>query len=385
MITQKQIAQQLNLSQSTVANILRGAKVPRYSEETRRAVQETAERLGYQPSRSAQAIRRGRSNLIGIIHFAGMLEIAQRVSTLLPPLITQSGYDFVLIDLRWHGGNVERVLNELIQARVEGVIICHMIESFGAQYTELFRRAGIPMISVFGNNRLNIPVVADDVGSGFAVLTRHLLSLGHQRLMLTTGMANVRPVVERTEGFREGMQGVAEVRDVDAFALLRSRKLRLWAKEGPQAVNLRIDLERYGHNERQAHFEIVCQLHQAGALPDALLCSNDSAAFGAFNAAHSCGLHVPEDLAVTGCDDDDFGKYPLFNLTTLRKDLVTICETAVQRLIAAIRKRTPIGESTFFGCELVLRRSCGRVPAVGEAEEETLSCPPICLLSQPGA
>ncbi len=383
MITQKQIAQQLNLSQSTVANILRGAKVPRYSEETRRAVQETAERLGYQPSRSAQAIRRGRSNLIGIIHFAGMLEVAQRVSTLLPPLITESGYDFVLLDLRWHGGNVERVLNELIQARVEGIVISHMIESFGAQYTELFRRAGIPMVSVFGNDRLNIPVVADDVASGFAALTRHIRSLGHRRLMLTTGISEVRPVLGRLEGFRAGMEGVVPVRIVEATELLRRRKIRLWEGDGVQAVNLRIDTSRYGHNERKAHYEIVGHLHAEGLLPDALLCTNDSSAFGAFNAAHACGLSIPEDFAVTGCDDDDFGSYSLFNLTTLRKDVESICSTAVARLVTAIGKRSPVSESSIFPSEIVARRSCGRVVAPGEAEEVRMPCPTVLLPSYP--
>lgn len=87
--TLQSIAQTLGLSRTTVSEILGGDD--RYAEETRLKVLDVARSLNYQPNRSAQIVRRGRSNLIGVIHFGGAPPSGQRTRFFSRPLYCTNG------------------------------------------------------------------------------------------------------------------------------------------------------------------------------------------------------------------------------------------------------------------------------------------------------
>ena len=66
--------------------------------------------------------------MIGIVHFGAGIEAALKVNLTLAADVCARGYDYLAVDMNWHGGSVERVIDELIQSRVEGVIISHIQE-----------------------------------------------------------------------------------------------------------------------------------------------------------------------------------------------------------------------------------------------------------------
>ena len=59
MVTSKDIASELGLSQPTVSRILNGDASHRAAEGTRKRVWEVAERLGYQPNAIARVVAAG--------------------------------------------------------------------------------------------------------------------------------------------------------------------------------------------------------------------------------------------------------------------------------------------------------------------------------------
>ena len=65
MVTLKEIAQECNVSATTVSNILNGK--PKVSEETRLKVLDVVKRRGYQPNYIAQGLRNQKTRTIGII------------------------------------------------------------------------------------------------------------------------------------------------------------------------------------------------------------------------------------------------------------------------------------------------------------------------------
>ena len=54
--------------------------------------------------------------------------------------------------------------------------------------------------------------------------------------------------------------------------------------------------------------------------PSAIVCSSDIIACGVLDAAEDLGLRVPQDVAVTGCDDMFVAGMRRIRLTTLRYD-----------------------------------------------------------------
>lgn len=388
MITQKHIAEHLGMSPKTVANILSGQSGYRYSEETRNRVGAAAKKLGYRHNRISRALKRGRSNLIGIINFGAHAEIAQKTQSELPRFINAEGFDYLSIDLNWHGGDIARVIDEMIQARVEGVMISHMVEAFGPHYTAMLAKAGIPAVTIYGDEKLNIPIVADDARSAFFAMTRHVQSVGHRRLMLMASLSAGRPTMQRVEGFQLAMRDFAETAvlgDSDLFGSSQTHQTRLPWSGASGGLVLRLDTSRHGYNYTQACHHATARILAMDSPPDAIVCFNDLAAFGVFTAAFEAGLRVPDDLSITGGDNDLFGTFPLYGLTTIEKDLDGACALAVETLAALVRKQKATVKKHLFPSSLVLRTSCGRRPTPAEPREIIESIPTLNSFPPPQA
>ncbi|HWL52144.1 MAG TPA: LacI family DNA-binding transcriptional regulator [Chthoniobacteraceae bacterium] len=378
MLTQKDIARALGLSAATVTNILSGKPGLRYSEATRQRVLQTAAELGYQPNRSWQTVRRGRSNLIGIITVGVHQEITRKAASRLPLEINASGYDYMVVDLHWHGGSIERVLDELIKSRVEGVVISFMMETFGKPYIERLRRAGIPVVAVDGDERLGLPVVWNDIQAAFLTLTQHLLEIGHRRLVMVAGTScEARPVRDRVKGFQSALAGSGSCLTVtdSEFASHWERLSRTPASE-PSGLVVHLDYARHGHDPTKALYAFSRKLFAGTDLPDALLCSNDAAAFGVFGAALEMGIRIPGDMALTGADNDAYGAMPAFGLTTVNLDIEAACREAVALLVNGIRSGQYDHPGKVLATEPVFRTSCGRSPLPRPALPSAASCKP---------
>lgn len=360
MLTHCKISEMLGLSQATVTNILNQKPGLRYSEETRKRVLELAAKLGYQPNRNWQAVRRGRSNLIGIITVEMQQEVVRYTTSQLPLLINTAGYDYMVVDLQWHGGNVERVIQELIRARVEGVLVVFMSDSFRKEYVDTLHNAGIPMVAVHGNDQFGIPVIWSDIRSASTALTRHLYDLGHRTVVMVAGTSvESRPVRERIEGFQAATREHGEFfqiseADFPAFWSTLPRQ-RNRSRHG---IVVTLDFKKYGYNSTDALYAFSSQLFCLKRLPDALMCNNDAGAFGVFAAAQEHGIRIPRQMALTGFDNDAFGALPAFSLTTVHHNMDAACSKAVETLLDRISGKETLHNFT-LPAELVIRRSCG--------------------------
>jgi LacI family transcriptional regulator len=375
MISQKKIAEHLKLGRSTVANILRGEGSQKYSDETRRAVLEAAERFGYRPNRASRSVRLGRSNLIGVIHFASVYETGRRMGESLSQIITERGYELFVVDLAWHGGNFQRAIDHLVESRVEGVIISQMVERFGAQEISRLTRAGIPVVALHGSDTWGVPVVFGDLSAAFRSLTQHLIEVGHRRLLLMVTHYSAWSAEKRIEGFKRGLEDACG----EILPNLRSPDEVVQWPANPEGklVGKIVRLPADGQYFDSA-YDYTRRLIDAGALPDVLVCSNDQWAKGAITALLQAGLRVPEDVAVTGCDNDSFGDFAPYYLTTISQAIPENCAKVVELMIDLIQKRELPQKEYSFPCSLVVRRSCGAVLATGpsrSASSTSISLP----------
>ena len=54
-------------------------------------------------------------------------------------------------------------------------------------------------------------------------------------------------------------------------------------------------------------------------IPDAILCYNDRMALDMMLAANERGLRIPDDIAISGCDNSELGRNITPTLTTVMK------------------------------------------------------------------
>ncbi len=379
MITQKKIAEALGISTSTVANILNGT--PHYKKETVERVRKAVEEFGYQPNRASRAIKRGRSNLIGVVHTGSAFEVGQKAVYALLQEISKSDYSYLVVDLHWHKGDARRVLNEMVQARVEGVILCADTSAvFTKEVLAVLKRAGIPVVSLYGDNQLGLPVVGDSAALSFYALTRHLQGVGHRSLLFFSCPRDefYRSTEGRIHGFRSAVRGWGEFLEYDE-ALFTQQWPRLCREYREREVGIIVYLDhaRMFRSVMDASALLSRHLFASGAVPDAILATNDRAAYGVMSEAHEAGLRVPGGLAVTGADDDELSRLPLFRLTSVRQDVERSSTAVVAMLLARIRGEKTGEQDQYYPSQLVLRQSCGRMVGAGEPLELCISTAPL--------
>jgi diguanylate cyclase (GGDEF)-like protein len=201
-------------------------------------------------------------------------------------------------------------------------------ESF---YALLEKVATVPVISV-ADELPGVPSVLIDNTVGFLHLLEHLVAIhGYQRFAYAGGPLNNRDSLSRKEVFlgfmeKKGLQVRPEHIVAGDFNLA-------W---GAEAIAKLIPGER-------PEFDV-------------LVCASDEICAGAISALALKGLHVPQDLAVTGYDDTVSAMAA--NLSTVRQPLSLMGWTAAAELLNLIdgREATAV---TYLDSEKVIRQSCG--------------------------
>lgn len=343
-----------------------GMAATRFSEETRKRVLATAKMLRYRPNRAAQMMRRRRSNLLGIVHFGAGIEAAHKVNQQLAQEAHTVGFDYLSLDMNWYGGSVERTLGELIQARVEGVLISHIQEHFEEKHVAELQHRDIPVVFVNGERRKNVSLICDNIPGAFSQLTAHLLALGHRRILQIlpavgpgVNSGSLRTFGDRKRGFAAGISAVGQWREIseDGFSMD--------VFESGEVVGITVSQNPRSYERMEwPVYHFLKRLCASGSLPDAVVCSNDAHAVQAIMAAQELGLSVPQDFAVTGYDNDQMGAFPALGITTAEQDTKNICATAVRSLLE--RRNDPHLPAVIqtFDSELILRTSCGRETAL---------------------
>ncbi len=187
-----------------------------------------------------------------------------------------------------------------------------------------------PVLALGDNNGV-LPTLHAKQQEGMYRMTKHLIEAhGCRKLWCITGTAGSHASAERTEGFRRAMR--------DAGLMIHEDRIfhgNFW-KDVPAQIGSRI---ASGELER----------------PDAVVCASDVMAVALIESLEAGGIHVPEDIAVTGYDD---GWHALFrDLTTISGRDQQLGADAVCRLCQMMGMSLP--ERSEFSQALNLRTSCG--------------------------
>ncbi len=92
--------------------------------------------------------------------------------------------------------------------------------------------------------------------------------------------------------------------------------------------------------------------------PDAVVCYNDRMALYFMRAAISSGYQIPQDIAITGCDDTADGRNATPTLTTVTFPCYELGTTAFEELLQLIQGKS-VSAMTMIHARPVIANSCG--------------------------
>lgn len=162
--------------------------------------------------------------------------------------------------------------------------------------------------------RGEVSLVDADNRGGMALAVRHLLDRGHRRIAFARSQRHFSSTKSRERGYRETMKKAGiDVPDAWVF--------------GTRRVG-------------QAGGEVLARkILKSGERFDAVCCSSDPIAVGLIHTFQEHGLRVPEDVAVTGFDDDPMCTAVRPMLTTVQMDLRTIALEATRLLFDQLTRQ----------------------------------------------
>jgi LacI family transcriptional regulator len=317
--TQADVARLAGVSASTVSYLLSGrdARKETFPPATRRRVEQAAAELGYVINQRARALRRQRSELIGIAYVPPVTPWFDEFSAQAREYL--AGRDYGLIQIPFAPGATDVVQRSLGRGYLDGIIaICEDDED-----AQLIRHAaadGIP-ITVFSD-----AIVTDDAD----VVDEH------QREAVVDA---VRYLAERERtkiaflDFEPAGAGLDSAAQAVAQPSVQPNSRQQGYLDGMTSAGL---LPRVITSEdtRDATYTVVSGAVSDENAPDALISFSDRGAVSAIWAAQHVGIRVPDDLAIIGCGNTAEGQSVLPQLTSLgipQGDFATIFDRVLQR------------------------------------------------------
>ena len=303
--TSYDVAKLAGVSQSAVSRVFqRGASA---SQAMRDRVMAAADELGYRPNAIARGLITQRSNMVAVI-------ISKLTNLYYPEVLVQLSQRFsdrgvrVLLFALEREGDIESVLEQILQYQVDGVITAAMMTPKQLQTIESL---GIPI--VFYNRTFNdllVNSVRCDQEEGERWLVGELVKAGHRSFGIVAGPPDSFVSAERIAG---------------ALSKLKEMGITDITSTGGD----------YGYETGRACFAKIVE--QRGSPPDAVIGANDVMAIGCIDEAREgFGLKVPDDISIVGFDGVGPARYAAYDVTTVRQPVGRMAEAAISMLLERI-------------------------------------------------
>ncbi|MFJ6741905.1 LacI family DNA-binding transcriptional regulator [Streptomyces sp. NPDC091279] len=309
--TSRDVAHAAGVSQAAVSLVLGDKWRGRVSETTAQRVRTAAHDLGYRPNLAARNLRLGRTRTVLLVVPALTTEFFAGVYTGAARVAADHGFGLVLYPSP-QGIGPARDPFASAQAALDGIIA----SSMAADALTALRGDHLPLVMLdsdphgsHGATTVNL-----DIADGTRQIADHLLGLGHRHFLHLAA-------------------------DIASWTFdVRARELATRLTTTP------------GTTLRTAHAPITIHdaltateaaLRTPGPRPTALVCDDDKLAAGAYKAARRLGLHIPDDLSITGIDDLALATALDPELTTVHLDAELFGEHGMTALLAVLEGRTP--------------------------------------------
>lgn len=339
-VTIREVAARAGVSTATVSRALSGAK--RVSPEVIDQVRRAAEELGYATNGIASALRRSRTDTVGMVvpsitnpFFTSLVEGVEHA-------LQDSGRQLFLCSSRSDPAVEAQRLRSLVARQVDGIVISP-VHGTASTAAVSWAAGELPLVQV---DRYVTGVASDWVGvddnAALRLVLEHLAGRGVRTAAFVSSQLTSSSTELRVAGFQE-------------------HSARLGIQLVPGGMQLGEYSIEWGRTAMQRLLAAPMPVGPmpAAPLPDAVICADDLIALGVLRACAAAGVRVPGDVLVTGFDDIPFAALSDPPLTTVRQPQVEIAAEAVRLLADAERGTDRALTRLALRPSLVVRASTG--------------------------
>ena len=310
-MTIKEIANSLGVSTATVSNVIHG-HLEKMSPETAQLVRKKLEQYQYIPNMGARMLAKGDSEIVGVItnypnreeKFALQDPFVSEMIAALENAIRARGY-YTMLRAAQTAAEIHRISQTW---NAVGLIVMGLQANQCRELVEATRKPIVFVDCYFDEGEQYNNVGLDDLG-GMRQLTETLLKLGHRNMLLVGDQ----PTLWGVDALR--LRGHQQALSAAGIA---------WTQERYFCISK--DRKRRSEDYRR----LVECFRRMGCT--ACLFISDYYAVEAMDYLLDHGIRVPEDISVTGFDDNILSRIIRPRLTTVHQNVTKQAQAALRML-----------------------------------------------------
>lgn len=325
------VAKEAGVAISTVSKVLNNTG--KISENTKRKVEETMQKLNYRPSIVSSVKKRLKTIgfLIPNIADPFMAEIAK----IIEDHGRKYGYTLMVCST---DNNLEKeaaYISILRRKYIDGIVIATGLNNEGA--LKELRESRIPFVilsrDVPSENRPTV-LVDDYVGASKAV--NYLVGIGHKKIGVITENDYFYATIERLKGYKDVLE-----------------------KSNIEYKSEYVSVDNTSYIDAKESAILLLKLKSP---PTAIFASTEPLAIGAMQGVRECGLNIPDDVSVIGFDNSILSEMCHPQLTTISQPIEEMGKKVIELLVDEIEKeKNTLTKSVVMASELIIRGSTKKV------------------------
>lgn len=325
-VTRTDVAKLAGVSTAVVSYVVNDGPRP-VAPATAAKVRQAMELLGYRPNASARALRRGRSDLLGLVIADSLNPYFVEYTAELVRAAAQRGKRILVGDSYQDPRAEQEIVEDLISRQVDGLLFASSFARFDR--SRVFQSADIPTVLIDCPGPIpGRRTIGPDAAGAAEMLVNHLLEHGRRRIGMIVGDGGFGDPDPREQGWRRALRAAG----LSDGAIVRVP----WSREGGYAG--------------------AAALLTKDPDLDAVFASSDLQAVGLVRALHERGVRIPDEVAVVAFDGTKESEFCWPSLTVARQPLPEQAAAAIDLLA---EPESPHGIHRQFQTELVRRASCG--------------------------
>ncbi len=323
-VTRADVARYAGVSTAVVSYVVNNGPKP-VAAHTAARVREAIDLLKYRPNVNAQALRRGTTEMLGLILSDATNPFFVELATAVGSAAHARGYAMMMGASNGNGATEGRLIDDLIRRQVDGLLVASVYQRPTLEHG---LASNVPVVWLDNFHDVpGFPSIGPDSRQGARLAVSHLYDHGHRNIGLIIGISQGAPIDPREYGFLDALHAEG----VPGGPIARVE----WSREGGYLAGL--------------------DLLSRPDPPTAILASSDLQAIGLLRAAHERGLRIPQDVAIVAFDGTKESEFSWPPLTVVAQPIERLAEAAVALLVDGPLDRP----HQRFPLDLVIRESCG--------------------------
>lgn len=332
MSTIKDVAREAGVSIATVSFVINGTK--HVSPQTEARVHKAIAELNYRVNHFASNIKSGKSGSVAFIMADMSNPFFLETAVTIEKVLREAKYNLILANTD-EKLNIEKdQINNLLNHSIDGLIIAPT--TLSNAYLKTLLPKGFPLV-FFDRVPTDVPsdcVVSDNL-AGSREAVEYLISLGHKRIGIISGMTGITSSFEREAGYIEALNGNGL--DIDRSLMIN------------------------GDGKRSSGYLAMQRLMSSTDDLSAVFITNNLMALGAFQFLTDNGIKVPEDISVVVFDDYEWSAMTNPSITSVKQNTVLLGQKVAELILDKMSNRgNEVRKSVEYRIptELIKRSSC---------------------------